>query len=127
MIHVGRNSLGQEEGLPYKTVPLVKTPKKLKDISILNWKKGLESASRHTPMTVDQEEAMTYSKLAISRPEDLRFGRAPHPVRSRRGIVIGAGTVYPELNFTLPTMTINASTWPEIREHYRGIVTDALD
>jgi methanol---5-hydroxybenzimidazolylcobamide Co-methyltransferase len=70
---------------------------------------------------------MKYTSLAIKRPEDLRFGRAPHPVTSRHGIVVGGGAVYPELNFTLPTMTISPSTMPEIREHYRGIVTDALE
>ena len=70
---------------------------------------------------------MKYSSLAIGRPEDLVFGRAPHPVTSRRGIVVGGGAVYPELNFTLPTMHIEESTRPEIREHYRQIVTDALE
>jgi methanol---5-hydroxybenzimidazolylcobamide Co-methyltransferase len=70
---------------------------------------------------------MKYSSLTIGRPEELRFGRAPHPVTSRRGIVIGGGAVYPELNFTLPTMHIEESTLPEIREHYRSIVTEALE
>jgi methanol--5-hydroxybenzimidazolylcobamide Co-methyltransferase len=70
---------------------------------------------------------MKYTSLTIGRPEDLLFGRAPHPVTSRRGIVVGGGAVYPELNFTLPTMHIEASTLPEIREHYRGIVTEALE
>jgi methanol--5-hydroxybenzimidazolylcobamide Co-methyltransferase len=70
---------------------------------------------------------MKYTSLTIGRPEDLLFGRAPHPVTSRRGLVIGGGAVYPELNFTLPTMHIEESTYPEIREHYRGIVTDALE
>jgi methanol--5-hydroxybenzimidazolylcobamide Co-methyltransferase len=70
---------------------------------------------------------MKYTSLVINRPEELRFGRAPHPVTSRRGIVVGGGAVYPELNFTLPTISINDSTLPEIREHYKGIVTDALE
>jgi methanol--5-hydroxybenzimidazolylcobamide Co-methyltransferase len=70
---------------------------------------------------------MKYTSLVIGRPEDLLFGRAPHPVTSRRGIVVGGGAVYPELNFTLPTMHIEAATLPEIREHYRSIVTEALE
>ncbi|MGA2545158.1 MAG: methyltransferase MtaB domain-containing protein [Rectinemataceae bacterium] len=70
---------------------------------------------------------MKYTSLVIGRPEDLRFGRAPFPVTSRRGIVVGGGSVYPELNFTLPTMHIEAATLPEIREHYRSIVTEALE
>jgi methanol--5-hydroxybenzimidazolylcobamide Co-methyltransferase len=41
-------------------------------------------------------------------------------------MVIGGGTVYPELNFTLPAMTIDADTFPKIRDHYRMIVQDSL-
>jgi len=70
---------------------------------------------------------MKYTSMVIGRPEDLLFGRAPFPVTSRRGIVVGGGAVYPELNFTLPTMHIESSTLPEIREHYRSIVTEALE
>ncbi len=64
--------------------------------------------------------------LAISNPEDLTFGFSRHPVTSPRGLVIGKGKVYPELNFTLPPMSINPDTRQEVRDHYRGIVTDAL-
>lgn len=41
-------------------------------------------------------------------------------------MVIGGGTVYPELNFTLPTMTINAETMPAVMEQYRQMITGAL-
>ena len=67
-----------------------------------------------------------YTTLAIDTVENLRFGFAPKPVTTAHGLVIGGGIVYPELNFTLPTITINESTMPEIREHYRGIVDGAL-
>jgi methanol--5-hydroxybenzimidazolylcobamide Co-methyltransferase len=40
--------------------------------------------------------------------------------------VIGGGTVYPELNFTLPTMEIGPSTLGEVRKHYQEIVSEAL-
>jgi methanol--5-hydroxybenzimidazolylcobamide Co-methyltransferase len=70
---------------------------------------------------------MRYASLAISDPFQLIFGTAPHPVTTRRGLVIGGGTVYPELNFTLPTMTICEETLPEIRRRYAEIVTDALE
>jgi methanol--5-hydroxybenzimidazolylcobamide Co-methyltransferase len=66
-----------------------------------------------------------YSKLAIPNPADLVFGRAPHPVRTRSGMVIGGGDVYPELNFTLPPMEICASNWPEICRQYREIIGGA--
>src|SRR5271157_1129482 len=70
---------------------------------------------------------MKYSKLTIERPEDLIFGYAPKPVTTPRGLVIGGGHVYPELNFTLPPMSINKETIPEVKRHYREIISDALD
>ncbi|MCX7786428.1 MAG: methanol--corrinoid methyltransferase [Spirochaetes bacterium] len=70
---------------------------------------------------------MKYTTLAISDPKKLLFGHALHPVRSRRGLLIGGGKVYPELNFTLPPMEITDHTFPEIRNQYRNIVQDALE
>ncbi|MCE0498210.1 MAG: hypothetical protein LV481_09735 [Methylacidiphilales bacterium] len=67
-----------------------------------------------------------YTKLAIDRAEDLRFGTAPQPVSTRRGMIIGGGTVYPELNFTLPSIEIKKENWPEIRNHYQQIISSAL-
>ena len=69
---------------------------------------------------------MKYTKLSIERPEDLIFGHASFPVTTPRGLVIGGGYVYPELNFTLPPMEITQKTLPDVQEHYREIVTDAL-
>lgn len=66
-----------------------------------------------------------YSKLAISNPSDLVFGRSPYPVKTRSGMVIGGGQVYPELNFTLPPMEINEANWPEIRRQYQEIIGGA--
>jgi len=34
----------------------------------------------------------------IDRPEDLIFGYAPNPIKTPRGLTIGGGIVYPELN-----------------------------
>lgn len=69
---------------------------------------------------------MFFNKLAIDNPNQLRFGVSPKPLTTRRGMVIGGGTVYPELNFTLPTMTINAETMPAVMEQYRQMITGAL-
>ena len=69
---------------------------------------------------------MKYDSLMISDPADLLFGTAPHPLATRSGMVIGGGTVYPELNFTLPPMTIEASSMPEVRRNYRQIISEAL-
>ncbi|MEI8312638.1 MAG: methyltransferase MtaB domain-containing protein, partial [Verrucomicrobiota bacterium] len=62
---------------------------------------------------------MKYTSLAIDTPESLVFGTAPKPLTTRSGMVIGGGQVYPELNFTLPSMTITADTMPRVLEHYK--------
>lgn len=67
-----------------------------------------------------------YTKLAIDRPEDLLFGTAPHPVSTRMGMTIGGGAVYPELNFTPPSIEIKKENWPEIRNHYQQTISGAL-
>ncbi|MDR0353787.1 MAG: hypothetical protein LBI02_10755 [Opitutaceae bacterium] len=69
---------------------------------------------------------MKYRQLAISNSRDLLFGIAPKPLRTRRGLHIGGGVVYPELNFTLPAMDVTAATMPEVARHYRDIITGAL-
>ncbi|MBZ5544156.1 MAG: methanol--corrinoid methyltransferase [Acidobacteriia bacterium] len=60
--------------------------------------------------------------LAITSLDDFIFGRAPHPVRCGRGMEIGAGTVIPEINFTLPPIAIAEDTWPEIRRQYAEMI-----
>ena len=59
--------------------------------------------------------------LRSSNADDLVFGVAPHPVRCGLGLEIGAGKVFPEVNFTLPTMELTEATWPEVRAHYEEI------
>ncbi len=63
----------------------------------------------------------TFTTLAIDSAEELRFGSAPHPVQCGFGLTIGGGMVYPELNFTLPIMSIEPATWHEVRSHYEEI------
>jgi methanol--5-hydroxybenzimidazolylcobamide Co-methyltransferase len=69
---------------------------------------------------------MKYKSLTINNPEGLMFGIAPKPVKTRRGLEIGGGQVYAELNFTLPVMSINDSTLPQVYGHYREITEGAL-
>lgn len=69
---------------------------------------------------------MRFDRLVIDDPDDLVFGRAPFPVTTPRGLVIGGGRVYPELNFTLPTMSITPDSYGEVKRHYREIVSAAL-
>lgn len=63
----------------------------------------------------------SYTSLAINDPDALTFGHAPRPVSCGFGLTIGGGMVYPELNFTLPTMSIEQATWPEVKGHYEEI------
>jgi methanol---5-hydroxybenzimidazolylcobamide Co-methyltransferase len=67
----------------------------------------------------------TFSTLAIDDPKELVFGKCKHPITLRNGMVIGGGTVYPELNFTLPGMEIEESTMPEVRRQYTEMIEDA--
>jgi methanol---5-hydroxybenzimidazolylcobamide Co-methyltransferase len=67
-----------------------------------------------------------FRQLAIPDPSELRFGCCPKPLTTRHSLVLGGGQVYPELNFTLPTMLVNESTMPEVRQQYRQIITGAL-
>jgi len=70
---------------------------------------------------------MKYKSLIITNPENLMFGMAPNPVKTRRGLEIGGGQVYAELNFTLPIMSINESTLSQVYAHYREIAEGALE
>lgn len=70
---------------------------------------------------------MKYRSLSISNPKELIFGTAPHPVVTGRGLKIGGGRVYPELNFTLPQMAITPETRSAVIEHYRQIASGALE
>jgi methanol--5-hydroxybenzimidazolylcobamide Co-methyltransferase len=65
---------------------------------------------------------MNYNELAISNTDELIFGTAPKPVKCGNGLVIGNGTVYPEINFTLPTMLVDSANWKEILNQYSEIM-----
>ena len=67
----------------------------------------------------------TFTSLAIPDARDLRFGVAPRPLKTLSGMTIGGGVVYPELNFTLPAISVERATMPAILEQYRQIITDA--
>jgi len=67
-----------------------------------------------------------FRSLAVPNPADLCFGRAPNPLKTRQGLLIGGGTVYPELNFTLPPMLVESANMPAIAQQYRQIIAGAL-
>ena len=70
--------------------------------------------------------AKTFDKLAYKSKDEFLYGYSPNPVKTKNGLVIGGGDVYPEINFTLPPMNINESTMPEVRKQYTMIVNGVL-
>jgi len=64
-----------------------------------------------------------YTSTSYQDLNDFVFGKAKNPVSLKNGMVIGGGTVYPEVNFTLPQMTIAADTMPKVLENYKEIIT----
>lgn len=67
-----------------------------------------------------------FPSLAIPSANDLIFGVTPRPVKTRSGMDIGGGTVYPEINFTLPPIEVTPATMPEVCAHYREIIGGTL-
>ncbi len=67
-----------------------------------------------------------FKTLAVKSPSDLLFGHSPKPVHCGFDLTIGNGTVFPEVNFTLPTMEITPATWPEVLAHYEEMATNIL-
>lgn len=66
-----------------------------------------------------------YSTLSIPKVDDFVFGVSLKPVTLQNGLVIGGGQVYPELNFTLPSMEITPETMEEVRAQYSQMITEA--
>jgi methanol--5-hydroxybenzimidazolylcobamide Co-methyltransferase len=62
--------------------------------------------------------ATSFTSLAIARTEDLIYGVCPLPLDCGLGLRIGAGHVFPEVNFTLPPIDMTAETWPQVVAHY---------
>src|SRR3972149_675233 len=49
------------------------------------------------------------------------FGRSPRPVTCGFGLALGNGAVFPELNFTLPTMALDEANWSAVVAQYEDI------
>jgi methanol--5-hydroxybenzimidazolylcobamide Co-methyltransferase len=78
-------------------------------------------------MTVQTaHKVQKFSTLAIPGPDQLVYGVSPHPVQCGLGLTIGAGLVFPEVNFTLPAMNIDSATWPEVVAHYEQMAEHIL-
>lgn len=66
-----------------------------------------------------------YTRLAVDDLDQFVFGRCPFPLQVGDGLKLGDGTVYPELNFTLPPMQVNAATMDQVRREYTQMVEEA--
>ena len=64
--------------------------------------------------------------LEIDKLDQFVYGIAPKPVECGRGVQIGAGTVVPEINFTLPAMLINDETWKDVLDNYTDMIDHVL-
>ena len=71
--------------------------------------------------------SVQYTKLAYTSIDEFAYGICPHPVTCKNGMVIGGGEIYPEINFTLPSMPATAETFPEAKRIYQEIITGVLD
>ncbi len=63
----------------------------------------------------------TFKALAIPDSQQLMFGRTPKPMTCGFGLKLGNGQVYPELNFTLPTMALDKANWGAVVAQYEEI------
>ncbi|HPT85918.1 MAG TPA: methyltransferase MtaB domain-containing protein [Bacillota bacterium] len=63
-----------------------------------------------------------FTNLAYDSSDELVYSRAKYPINLSNGMSIGGGTLYPEINFTLPPMPIEESTMPEILGIYKDII-----
>ena len=66
-----------------------------------------------------------YHSLAIQDLNSFVYGSSPLPVSLKNGLIIGGGTVYPELNFTLPDMIIDADSINEVYQQYTEMINGA--
>lgn len=66
-----------------------------------------------------------YKQVAYDNVNDFVYGVSKFPVVCKNGMTIGGGTIYPELNFTLPSMLITKESMPEVVKQYREIIEDA--
>jgi len=67
-----------------------------------------------------------FSTLAIPSQDRLLYGVSPQPLECGLGLTIGAGTVFPEVNFTLPPISIGDDTWDEVKAHYEEMAAQIL-
>jgi methanol--5-hydroxybenzimidazolylcobamide Co-methyltransferase len=68
----------------------------------------------------------TTPRLAYERASELLFGLSKKPVPCGFDLTIGAGHVFPEINFTLPAISVEKATWGEVVAQYEDMATRIL-
>lgn len=63
------------------------------------------------------------TRVCYENLSDFIYGKSQKPIALKNGMVIGGGTVYPEINFTLPPILITQDTMPEVIANYKEIIT----
>jgi len=66
-------------------------------------------------------------RLAYESASELVFGRAKRPLACGFDLTIGAGHVFPEVNFTLPTISVEKATWTQVLAQYEEMATRILE
>lgn len=67
--------------------------------------------------------AKMFNTTAYQNLDEFVYGTAKKPITLKNGMVLGGGTIYPEVNFTLPQMHCNKETWTECVAIYKDIIT----
>ena len=67
------------------------------------------------------------SLLAYEGASELLFGRSKKPLRCGFELTIGAGHVFPEVNFTLPAINVENATWTQVVAQYEEMATKILE
>lgn len=65
-----------------------------------------------------------FSKLAYDSLGDFLYGTSKLPVKCKNGLEIGGGKILPEINFTLPPMSITKETMPDVIIEYKNIIDE---
>jgi len=75
---------------------------------------------------VQNRERRHFTGLAYRSADDIVFGKAPNPVSAGFGVTIGGGQVLPEVDFTLPTMSIDSHSWPDVQLQFQQMTKGVL-
>lgn len=71
--------------------------------------------------------AKFFTELSYNSLDEFVYGYAKKPVKCDNGMIIGGGTVYPEVNFTLPAMAITQGTMPKVLAQYKEMITGVCE